>query len=75
MTEDCSPEITNKVGLEQDFPGLLLFISFWLPWVLTAEHGLPLVAASRGYFSLWCTGSRWVASLIMEHKLWAHGLP
>ena len=28
MTEDCSPEITNKVGLEQDFPGLLLVYLF-----------------------------------------------
>ena len=30
MTEDRSPEITNKVGLEQDFPGRLLFYFTYL---------------------------------------------
>ena len=29
---------------------------FWLFWVFVAEHGLSLVAVSRGYSSLQCTG-------------------
>ena len=33
-----------------------LFIYFWLLWVFVAVLGLSLVAASRGYFSLRCTG-------------------
>ena len=33
-----------------------LFICFWLRWVFVAEHGLSLVAASRGYSSLRCAG-------------------
>ena len=48
---------------------LLLFIYFWLRWVFVAERGLSLVAASRGYSSLWCTGFSLVASLVAEHGL------
>ena len=29
---------------------------FWLCWVFIAACGLSLVAASRGYSSLWCAG-------------------
>ena len=29
---------------------------FWLHWVSVAARGLSLVASSRGYSSLWCTG-------------------
>ena len=38
---------------------------FWLRWVFVAAHGLPLVAASGGYSSLWCEGFslRWLLSL------------
>ena len=36
----------------------LFFFFFWLRWVFVAAHGLSLVAASRGYSSLWSTGSR-----------------
>ena len=32
------------------------FIYFWLRWVFVAACRLSLVAASRGYSSLWCTG-------------------
>ena len=38
----------------------ILFISFWLCWVFVASRGLSLVAASGGYSSLWCAGSRHV---------------
>ena len=34
----------------------ILFISFWLRWVFLAACVLSLVAASRGYSSLWCAG-------------------
>ena len=43
---------------------------FWLRWVFVAARGLSLVAASRGYSSLWCTGFLIaVASLVVEHRL------
>ena len=35
---------------------IYLFIYFWLCWVFVAAHGLSLIAASRGYSSLWCAG-------------------
>ena len=40
----------------------ILFIYFWLCWVLVAACWLSLVAASRGYSSLRCTGFslRWL---------------
>ena len=43
----------------------IYFIYFWLRWVFVAAHGLSLVAASRGYSSLWCTGfsMRWLLLL------------
>ena len=34
----------------------LKFIYFWLHWVFVPAHWLSLVAASRGYSSLWCAG-------------------
>ena len=34
----------------------LIYLFFWLCWVFVAAHGLSLVAASRGYSSLWCMG-------------------
>ena len=42
-----------------------LFIYFWLQWVFVAAQGLSLVAASRGYSPLWCTGFslRWLLLL------------
>ena len=42
-----------------------LFIYFWLHWVFVAARGLSLVAASRGYSSLRCTGLslRWLLLL------------
>ena len=54
----------------------ILFIYFWLHWVSIAAHGLSLVAASGGYSSLRCTGFFLiaVASLVVEHRLQAHGL-
>ena len=42
-----------------------LFIYLWLCWVFVAVHRLSLVAASRGYSSLWYTGFslRWLLLL------------
>ena len=31
-------------------------INFWLHWIFVAVRGISLVAASRGYSSLRCTG-------------------
>ena len=55
---------------------------FWLCWVFVAARGLSLVAASRGYSSLrctgfslqwllllWSTGSRHVGSVVVAHRL------
>ena len=36
-----------------------IFVSFWLRWVSLATRLLSLVAASRGYASLWCEGFSW----------------
>ena len=45
------------------------FFFFWLCWVFVAARGLSLVAASRGYSSLWCMGfSLWWLLL-----LWSTG--
>ena len=43
----------------------ILFIYFWLHWVFVVARGLSLVAASRGYSSLWCTcfSLRWLLLL------------
>ena len=59
-----------------------LFIYFWLCWVFVSVRGLSLVAASRGYSSLWCagfslswllllrsTGSRHAGSVVVPHGL------
>ena len=63
------------------FYKFILFIYFWLHWVFIAAHGLSLVAASRGYSSLQCTGFslRWLqlqlrllgmrASVVVAHGL------
>ena len=48
---------------------LFYFIYFWLHQVFVAVHGFSLVAASRGYSSLWCAGfSLWWLLL-----LWSTG--
>ena len=47
-----------------------LFIYFWLHWVFLAVSRLSLVAVSRGYSSLWCTGfSLWCAGLSLRWLL------
>ena len=64
----------------------ILFIYFWLRWVFVAARGLSLVAASRGYSSLWCagfslrwllllqsTGSRRAGSVVVACGLWSAG--
>ena len=68
---------------------MYVFIYLWLCWVLVAALRLSLVAASRGYSSLWCagfslqwllllwsTGSRRVgfSSCVMGSVVVAHGL-
>ena len=68
------------VSLSLFFLKCILFIYFWLHWVFIAACGLSRVAASGGYFSLLCSGFSLqgllivVASLVVEHGLWAHGL-
>ena len=60
----------------------LIFFFFWLCWVFVAVCRLSLVAASGGYsslqctgfslrwlLSLWSTGSRCMASVVVEHGL------
>ena len=44
---------------------ILFIICFWLCWVFVAAHRLSLVAVSRGYSSLRCTGFslRWLLLL------------
>ena len=38
---------------------LMLFPFIWLLWVFPAACGLSLVAVSRGYSALQCTGFSW----------------
>ena len=61
----------GEVGKSRAFALFLIYIYinlltyFWLRWVFVAAHGLSLVAASRGYFSLMCAGFslRWLLFL------------
>ena len=49
------------------FNKLYLFIYFGLSWVFVAARALSLVAASRGYSSLWCVGfSLWWLLLLQS---------
>ena len=48
---------------------LIDWLIFWLRWVFVAVHGLSLVAESRGYSSLRCTGF----SLRWPPLLWSMG--
>ena len=59
-----------RCGLSSFFFFLILFIYFWLRWVFITVHGLSLVAASRGYSSLWCAGFslQWLL-FVAEHGL------
>ena len=47
------------------YVNLFIYFYFWLRWVFVAVRGLPLVAVSRGYSSLQCTGFslRWLLLL------------
>ena len=47
----------------------IYFIYLWLCWVFVAVRGLSLVAASRGYSSLYCAGFSLWWLLIAEHGL------
>ena len=51
-----STRALNWVSLFFFFLFTYLFLYFWLHWVFIAVRGLSLVAASRGYSSLQCTG-------------------
>ena len=65
-------ELRKKVMsfLAHTFISLNKFIYFWLYWVFVVVHGLSLVAASRGYSSLWCTGfSLWWLLFVAELRL------
>ena len=50
--------IENDCEAKAFFFNINLFIYFWLCWVFVAAGGLSLAAASWGYSSLRCTGSR-----------------
>ena len=64
------------------FKYIFLFIYFWLRWVFVAACRLSLVAASRGYSSLWCMGFSLRSLLLLPstgsraqtQKLWRTGL-
>ena len=45
-----------------------LFIYLWLGWVFVAAHGLSLIAVSRGYSSLRCTGFSLWWLLLLQSK-------
>ena len=53
-------EVTSKFyqlkGVKWRVLNFFLFFYFWLRWVFVAACGLSLVAVSRGYSSLGCTG-------------------
>ena len=56
-------ETVISLGKESPLPFIesfylfnFFYLSFWLCWVFVAARGLSLVAASRGYSLLWCTG-------------------
>ena len=52
------------------FKKIILFIYFWLRWVFVGVWAFPLVAASRGYSSLYvCRLLVVVASPVAEHRL------
>ena len=45
----------------------LIYLFIWLCWVFVAAHGLSLIAASKGYSSLWCAGfSLWWLLLLQS---------
>ena len=46
---------------------ILFYFIFRLCWVFLAARGLSLVAASRGYSSLWCTGFSLWWLLLLRH--------
>ena len=57
------------------FKYIYLFIYFWLRWVFIAAHWLSLVAASGGLLFVAVRGLLIVvASLVAEHRLYAHGI-
>ena len=51
------------------FPHLFIYFYFWLCWVFIAAHGLSLVAESRGYSLVQCTGFSLCGLLL----LWSTG--
>ena len=68
--QDCPQSLENKVCMSSILPSLFLFIYFWLCWVLVAERGLSLVAASRCHSLVADLGFLTaVASLVLEHRL------
>ena len=50
-----SPEFSTTYFLKNYFGGIYLCV-FWLCWVFVAAHSLSIVAVSRGYPFLQCTG-------------------
>ena len=70
---------SQSLGVVNDdkfHPLLCLFFFFfliWLHWVFVAARGLSLVAASGGYSSLWCAGSRSSGSVVAACGLSSSG--
>ena len=52
--------------MELHFFFLIYFYFFWLCWVFVSVQGLPLVAASGGHSSLWCTGLSLLWPLLLQ---------
>ena len=50
--------VTNNILMKilKRISFFFFFFYLWLRWVFVATCGLSLVAASRGYYSLWCAG-------------------
>ena len=72
IIEPSSVLIPSRVGLHYLFfkkNYLFYFYVFWLHGVFVAARQLSLVTASRGYSSLWSTGSR-----AQAQQLWRTGL-
>ena len=58
------------------FVFLIYFIYSWLRWVFSAVRGLSFSCGERGLLFVAVRGLLIaVASLVVEHGLWARGLP
>ena len=68
-TGDMGPTLSPPFLKNKFIYSFIYLFYFWLRWVFVAAHGLPLVAASGGYSSLWCAAFSLPWLLVAEHKL------